>query len=121
MVWALDVIIDNEGVVHAYWGLCRALGSVSTTTGDTGFSGFLTSASLVHWKEGDTETQLIGGAVDRNDNGQLDFNSDILTNLQNLAYSKERHLHFSSLAVFLSLAKLPFYLYMEMAHKNGKD
>ncbi len=78
---SLDVIIDNEGVVHAYWGLCRALGSVSTTTGDTGYSGFLTSASLVHWKEGDTETQLIGGAVDRNGNGQLDFNSETFASL----------------------------------------
>lgn len=42
----------------------------------------------------------------------LDFNNDMLSNLQKLAYSKERHLHFSSLAVFLSLAKIPFYLYM---------
>lgn len=43
---------------------------------------------------------------------QLDFNSDFLTNLQTLAYSKERHLHFSSLAVYMSLARIPFYLYM---------
>ena len=52
---------------------------------------------------------------------QLDFNSDILTNLQNLAYSKERHLHFSSLAVFLSLAKIPFYLYMVQAFRPLVD
>lgn len=42
---------------------------------------------------------------------QPDFTKDFLTNLQELAYAKERHLHFSSLAVFLSLAKIPFYLY----------
>jgi hypothetical protein len=36
---------------------------------------------------------------------------DFLTNLRDLANSKERHVHFSSLAVFLSLAKIPFYLY----------
>ena len=40
-----------------------------------------------------------------------DFSKDFLTNLQKLAYARERHLHFSSLAVFLSLAKIPFYLY----------
>ena len=42
---------------------------------------------------------------------QLDFTTDFLTNLRNLANAKERHVHFSSLAVFLSLAKIPFYLY----------
>lgn len=42
---------------------------------------------------------------------QPDFSKDFLYNLQQLAYAKERHLHFSSLAVFLSLAKIPFYLY----------
>jgi hypothetical protein len=42
---------------------------------------------------------------------QLDFTKDFLTNLRDLANAKERHVHFSSLAVFLSLAKIPFYLY----------
>ena len=31
--------------------------------------------------------------------------------LQDFAYAKERHMHFSSLAIYLSLAKIPFYLY----------
>jgi hypothetical protein len=52
---------------------------------------------------------------------QLDFSKDMLTNLQNLAYSKERHLHFSSLAVFLSLAKVPFYLYTIQAFRPIVD
>ena len=42
---------------------------------------------------------------------QLDFTKDFLTNLRDLANAKERHMHFSSLAVFLTLAKIPFYLY----------
>lgn len=78
---SVDVVIDNDGNVHAFWGLCRALGSVSTTTGDTGYSGFLTSASLVHWKEGDTEPQQIGGAVDRNQSGALEFNAETYATL----------------------------------------
>lgn len=52
---------------------------------------------------------------------KIDFKKDFLTNLQNLAYSKERHLHFSSLAVFLGLAKIPFYLYMIQKKKNFVD
>lgn len=42
---------------------------------------------------------------------QPDFSKDFLTNLQKLAYAKERHLHFSSLASWLSWAGVPFYLY----------
>lgn len=40
------------------------------------------------------------------------FNEDFLTNLRELAFARERHLHFSSLAVFAGLAKIPFYLYL---------
>lgn len=42
---------------------------------------------------------------------QPDFNQDFLYNLREFAYAKERHLHFSSLAVYLTFAKIPFYLY----------
>jgi hypothetical protein len=42
---------------------------------------------------------------------QPDFTKDFLTNLRDLANARERHLHFSSLAVFTTLAKIPFYLY----------
>lgn len=41
-----------------------------------------------------------------------DFDKDFLSNLQDLVHAKERHLHFSSLAVFLSLARVPFHLYL---------
>ena len=40
-----------------------------------------------------------------------DLNKDFLSALQDFAYAKERHMHFSSLAIYLSLAKIPFYLY----------
>lgn len=43
---------------------------------------------------------------------QPDFNKDFLSNLQDIAYAKERHLHFSSLAVFIGLARIPFYMYL---------
>lgn len=42
---------------------------------------------------------------------QTDLNEDFLNALRAFAYSKERHMHFSSLAVYLSLAKIPIYLY----------
>ena len=40
-----------------------------------------------------------------------DLNKDFLNALRDFANAKERHMHFSSLAIFLSLAKIPFYLY----------
>jgi hypothetical protein len=40
-----------------------------------------------------------------------DLSKDFLCALKDFAYAKERHMHFSSLAIFLSLAKIPFYLY----------
>jgi hypothetical protein len=40
-----------------------------------------------------------------------DLNKDFLRALQDFAYAKERHMHFSSLSIYLSLAKIPFYLY----------
>jgi hypothetical protein len=52
---------------------------------------------------------------------QPDFSKDFLFNLQELAYAKERHLHSSSLALFLGLAKIPFYLYMLNVHKPLVD
>jgi len=52
---------------------------------------------------------------------QPDFNKDFLFNLQELAYAKERHLHSSSLAVYLSLAKIPFYLYTLNVHRPFVD
>jgi hypothetical protein len=42
---------------------------------------------------------------------QTDLNKDFLSALQDFAYAKERHMHFSSLAVYLMLAKIPFHLY----------
>ena len=42
---------------------------------------------------------------------QTDLNKDFLNALKDFAYAKERHMHFSSLAVYLALAKIPFYLY----------
>ena len=48
---------------------------------------------------------------------QPDFSKDFLFNLQEFAYAKERHLHASSLVIFLSLAKIPFYLYMLNVHR----
>ncbi len=40
-----------------------------------------------------------------------DLNKDFLAALQDFAYAKERHMHFSSLAAYLGMARIPFYLY----------
>jgi hypothetical protein len=77
---SIDVMIDNAGNVHAFWGLSRAIGSVNTD-GDTIYSGFVASASLVHWTEGDMETKLLGGAIDRDGNGQFDVNNETFASL----------------------------------------
>jgi hypothetical protein len=42
---------------------------------------------------------------------QTDLKKDFLLALRDFAYAKERHMHFSSLAVYLGLARIPFYLY----------
>lgn len=52
---------------------------------------------------------------------QPDFSKDFLFNLREFAYAKERHLHSSSLVIFLSLAKIPFYLYMLNVHRPLVD
>jgi hypothetical protein len=38
--------------------------------------------------------------------------NDLLNDLRDLAYSKERHLGFNNVSVYFSLTKIPFYLYM---------
>lgn len=45
-------------------------------------------------------------------------NGDILTTLRELAYSKERHVNFNTIAIYLGLAKIPFYLYL-FKKENG--
>jgi hypothetical protein len=42
----------------------------------------------------------------------IDQNTDMLTLLRELAYSRERHITFNVIATYLGLAKIPFYLYL---------
>jgi hypothetical protein len=78
----MDVMIDANGDVHAFWGLGRVLGAVSTTDAtDTVVNFFPAQSSLIHWKEGDTETRLAGGAFDQNGDGTYAVNTETFQNL----------------------------------------
>ncbi len=64
---SLDVLIDNNNVVHAFWGLSYI--SDEDTT-DTGYSFYPNSAALIHWAEGDT-AKISGSSIDMDGNGTL--------------------------------------------------
>jgi len=66
---SVDVMIDNDGKVHAFWGLARVL---DTDTTDELYSFFPGLQGIVHWKEGDAPGGKIiaaGGDFDRDADG----------------------------------------------------
>lgn len=66
---SVEVLIDNSGSVHAFWGLGRVL---NTDTTDESYSFFPGVQGIVHWKEGDPSGgNLIaaGGSFDRDGDG----------------------------------------------------
>lgn len=61
----VDVLIDNDGKVHAFWGLGRVFDDDTT---DENYSLFPGIQGIVHWKEGDPSGGTLiasGGAFDR--------------------------------------------------------
>ncbi len=71
---SLDVLIDNDGKVHAFWGVTRVL---DTDTTDETYSFFPTTALMGYWNENTMTTQFIagGGQMDRNKNGEMDISA----------------------------------------------
>jgi hypothetical protein len=79
---SVDVMIDSNGDVHAFWGLGRVLGAVSTTDAtDTVINFFPAQSSLMHWKEGDTAARVSGVAFDQNGDGEYFVNTETFQNL----------------------------------------
>ncbi len=81
---SVNVLIDNAGMVHAFWGASRVLDEDTT---DETYSFFPGTALLSYWNENTkTKAFIAGGAqFDRNQNSLLDFsagNINILANGQ---------------------------------------
>lgn len=69
---AVDVIIDNNGQTHIYWGLSRILND-DTLDASGAWSFFPATNGLAHWSEATGITQVIGSVVDENNNDTLDI------------------------------------------------
>lgn len=63
-----DVIIDDNGNMHIFWGLGRVL---DTDTTDESYSFYPGLQGIVHWSEATGQAKIIaaGGAFDRNGDG----------------------------------------------------
>jgi hypothetical protein len=75
----LDVLIDNNGEVHVFWGYSRIY---DDDTSNDSYNFYPSSALLMHWSQSTGVTQAIGGIVDENQNGTLDILPGTWSNLQ---------------------------------------
>lgn len=71
---SLDVLIDNDGKVHAFWGVTRVL---DTDTTDELYSFYPATSLLGYWNEVSNTSTFIagGGQLDRDNNGTLDISA----------------------------------------------
>ncbi len=76
---SVDVIIDNDGNMHAFWGLARILNDDSTDDGSYSF--YPAYQGLVHWKEGDINGTLVAGG------NQFDRDGDGINSLEQSTYA----------------------------------
>lgn len=75
---SLDVLIDNDNVVHVFWGGSNVFDDDAT---DESFSFFPGTARLMHWKEGDTEPKICGSTIDMDGDGSLTINPETTNSL----------------------------------------
>ena len=76
---SVDVLIDNNGDCHVFWGVSRVFDDDTT---DASFNFFPATALLAGWSESTGVTQGIGGVVDENGNGTLDIEPGTWSSLQ---------------------------------------
>jgi len=76
---SVDVLIDNNGDCHVFWGVSRILDDDST---DGAYSFFPATALLASWSEATGLTQGIAGVVDENANQTLDIEPGTWNSLQ---------------------------------------
>jgi len=79
---SLEVLIDNHGKIHAFWGTTRVLDDDTT---DESYSFFPGTSLLSYWNEySQTQTFIAGGnQFDRNKNGTLDVSGGNTSALEN--------------------------------------
>ena len=71
---SVDVLIDNNGNVHAFWGVTRVL---DTDTTDESYSFFPGTTLLGYWNEINNQSTVIAGGsqFDRDGNGELNISA----------------------------------------------
>lgn len=77
---SVDVLIDNNGDCHVFWGMSRIFND-DTTNGT--FSFFPATALLGYWSESTGNFQAIASVVDENGNNTLDIQPGTWSSLQN--------------------------------------
>jgi len=77
---SVDVMIDPNGDVHAFYGRGRVVGGLDDA-GDTTFFFFPAQTAIMHWKEGDTEPKIAGSAHDQNGDGTFDVSTETFQSL----------------------------------------
>lgn len=78
---AVDVLIDQNGDVHVFWGVSRLLDDDTLDDGAFGF--YPQTALLEHWSEASGITQGIAGVVDEDMDGLLNIEKGTYSNLSN--------------------------------------
>lgn len=77
----VEVLIDNDGMVHAWWGLTLVADNDTTEGVGDGYSFWPATAAVVHWKEGDTTYKLCGSNIDMNEDGNLTYTQETFSAL----------------------------------------
>ncbi|CAI8285009.1 MAG: Uncharacterised protein [Bacteroidetes bacterium MED-G17] len=75
---SVDVLIDNDGKIHAFWGLSYVADNDTT---EDGYSFWPGTSQLRHWKEGIDSSRLAGGSIDMDANDQLDITNETFASL----------------------------------------
>lgn len=76
----VDVLIDNSGNCHVFWGMSRVFDDDST---DAAFSFFPATNGLAYWSETTGTSKVIAGIVDENNDQTLDIQPGTWSSLQN--------------------------------------
>lgn len=76
----VDVVIDNNGNCHVFWGVSRVLDDDTTDNG--AYSFFPATALLAYWSESSGLSQGIGGVIDEDLNNTLDIEPGTWSALQ---------------------------------------
>jgi hypothetical protein len=79
---SLDVIIDNDGEVHVFYGSTFGYAGIDQASGDTVTYFNLLGSGLVHWSES-KEPQVVGYALDRDGDDEITIATETYLGLDN--------------------------------------